>query len=72
MSSPISKKLLQMVEIDDCYTYVRDSNEALSNFATAKYAAVAKTDARFMERYASKHNPFQEYTEVYNSNSPLA
>ncbi|KAK9885976.1 hypothetical protein WA026_013856 [Henosepilachna vigintioctopunctata] len=45
VSAPVPKKLLQMAGIEDFYTSARGTTGTLGNFATATYAAIAKTYA---------------------------
>lgn len=43
VGAPVSKKLLQMAGIDDCYTSAVGSTCTLGNFAKATYAAIQRT-----------------------------
>ena len=38
VSAPVPKKLLQMADIEDCYTSAKGSTGTLGNFAKATYA----------------------------------
>ena len=41
VSAPVSKKLLMMADIDDCYTSARGCTATLGNFAKATFDAIS-------------------------------
>jgi small subunit ribosomal protein S2e len=43
VSAPVTKKLLMMAGIDDCYTSARGCIDTLGNFAKATFDAISKT-----------------------------
>lgn len=68
VAAGVSKKLLQMAGVDDCYTSACGTTATVGNFAMATYAAIARTysyltpDLWTENKFDSK-NPFQEFTD---------
>jgi len=68
VAAGVSKKLLQMAGVDDCYTSACGTTATVGNFAMATYAAIARTysyltpDLWADTKFDSK-NPYQEFTD---------
>jgi len=68
VAAGVSKKLLQMAGVDDCYTSACGTTATVGNFAMATYAAIARTysyltpDLWTENKFDSK-NPYQEFTD---------
>jgi len=68
VAAGVSKKLLQMAGVDDCYTSACGTTATVGNFAMATYAAIARTysyltpDLWAENKFDSK-NPYQEFTD---------
>ncbi|KAL6090951.1 hypothetical protein STEG23_014499 [Scotinomys teguina] len=67
VSAPVSKKLLIMGGIDDCYTSARGCTATLGNFAKATFDAISKTYSYltpdlWKETVFTK-SPYQEFTD---------
>ncbi|MBZ3885739.1 40S ribosomal protein S2 [Sciurus carolinensis] len=67
VSAPVSKKLLMMAGIDDCYTSPRGCTATLGNFAKATFDAMSKTYSYltpdlWKETVFTK-SPYQEFTD---------
>jgi len=67
VASPVSKKILTMAGVEDCYTATVGSTRTLGNFAKATYNAVAKTYSfltpDLWPAYEFTKSPFQEHTD---------
>jgi small subunit ribosomal protein S2e len=67
VSAPVSKKLLMMASIEDCYTSARGCTTTLSNFAKPNFDAISKiysylTPDLWKETVLTK-SPYQEFTD---------
>lgn len=68
VGAPVSKKLLTMAGIEDCYTQSRGSTSTLGNFAKATYAALSQTYTYltpdlWRDQQLKKH-PFDEHLDL--------
>jgi len=72
VAAGVSKKLLQMAGIDDCYTCACGTTATVGNFAMATYMAIARTFSyltpdMWTENQFSK-SPYQEFTDYLAKN----
>lgn len=72
VAAGVSKKLLQMAGIDDCYTCANGTTATVGNFAMATYLAIARTYSyltpdMWPETQFAK-SPYQEYTDYLAKN----
>ncbi|XP_017653821.1 40S ribosomal protein S2-like [Nannospalax galili] len=67
VSAPVSKKLLMMAGIDDCYTSARGCTATLGNFAKAIFDAISKTYSYLTpdlwKEMVFTKSPYQEFTD---------
>merc|ERR1712226_1596886 len=72
VAAGVSKKLLQMAGVDDCYTSACGTTATVGNFAMATYMAIAQTYSyltpdMWTETQFAK-SPYQEYTDYLAKN----
>ncbi|KAL6085128.1 hypothetical protein STEG23_016011 [Scotinomys teguina] len=67
VSAPVSKKILMMAGIDDCYTSARGCTATLGNFAKATFGAISKTYSyltpNLWKETVFTNSPYQESTD---------
>uniref|UniRef100_A0A2I3SX07 Small ribosomal subunit protein uS5 n=1 Tax=Pan troglodytes TaxID=9598 RepID=A0A2I3SX07_PANTR len=67
VSTPVSKKLLMMAGINDCYTSARGCTATLGNFAKATFDAVSKTYSYLVpdlwKETVFTKSPYQEFID---------
>jgi len=72
VAAGVSKKLLQMAGIDDCYTSANGTTATAGNFAMATYLAIAQTFSYLTpDMWAVTDNgktPYQEFTDYLAKN----
>merc|ERR1719369_2219295 len=72
VAAGVSKKLLQMAGIDDCYTSANGTTATAGNFAMATYLAIAQTYSYLTpDMWAVTDNgktPYQEFTDYLAKN----
>lgn len=72
VAAGVSKKLLQMAGIDDCYTSANGTTATAGNFAMATYLAIAQTYSYLTpDMWAVTDNgktPYQEHTDYLAKN----
>jgi len=72
VGAPVSKKLLHMAGIEDCYTQSRGSTATLGNFAMATYKALARTYTYLTPDLWSetmlKEHPYQQHSRYLEDN----
>eukprot|EP01130_Rhizamoeba_saxonica_P001244 TRINITY_DN11129_c0_g1_i1.p1 TRINITY_DN11129_c0_g1~~TRINITY_DN11129_c0_g1_i1.p1 ORF type:complete len:271 (-),score=80.99 TRINITY_DN11129_c0_g1_i1:34-795(-) len=66
VAAPVSKKLLSLAGIEDCYTSSRGSTSTLGNFAKATFQAIARTytflSPDLWGSYKINKNPFENHS----------
>eukprot|EP01029_Cantina_marsupialis_P018730 TRINITY_DN431438_c0_g1_i3.p1 TRINITY_DN431438_c0_g1~~TRINITY_DN431438_c0_g1_i3.p1 ORF type:complete len:272 (-),score=56.65 TRINITY_DN431438_c0_g1_i3:116-910(-) len=75
VAAPVSKKLLAMAGMEDCYTSTTGHSRTLGNFAKATFFALQKTYSylspdMWTSTEFAKH-PFQEFTDVLAKTAPV-
>jgi len=72
VGAPVSKKLLHMAGIEDCYTQSRGSTATLGNFAMATYMAMARTytylTPDLWTETLLKEHPYQSHSRYLEDN----
>ena len=67
VAAPVSKKLLSMAGVDDCYTSSTGQTATLGNFAKATFEAMTSTyqflTPELWPPYVFNRSPFQEHTD---------
>merc|ERR1712201_21390 len=68
VAAGVSKKLLQMAGVDDCYTSACGTTATVGNFAMATYADISRTYSYltpdlWAETKFDNKNPYQEFTD---------
>jgi len=77
VAAGVSKKLLQMAGVDDCYTSACGTTATVGNFAMATYAAISRTYSYltpdlWTETKFDNKNPYQEFTDHLSKSATAA